>query len=95
VIKRRVTYTNPDNGVSVVEHWVFSSTNEIVSGLESGAHTRGRSFSSAPERFASLPELFTDDLAKTGFVFRNRRGAYRCPVDIAGTGRTERECDPA
>jgi hypothetical protein len=39
VIKRRITYTNPDNGLSVVEHWAFSTTNEIVSGLESGVHT--------------------------------------------------------
>ena len=39
VIKLRTTYTNPDNGVSVVEHWAFSRTNEIVSGLESGVHT--------------------------------------------------------
>ena len=39
VIKVRITYTNPENGVSVVEHWAFSRTNEIVSGLESGVHT--------------------------------------------------------
>ena len=36
VTKRRITYTNPDNGLTVVEHWAFSRTNEIVSGLESG-----------------------------------------------------------
>jgi hypothetical protein len=39
VIKRRVTYTNPENGLTVVEHWAFSSTNQIISGLESGVHT--------------------------------------------------------
>jgi hypothetical protein len=38
-IKRRITYTNPDNGLTVIEHWAFSRTNEIVSGLESGVHT--------------------------------------------------------
>ena len=39
VVKRRITYTNPENGLTVVEHWAVSSTNEIVSGVESGVHT--------------------------------------------------------
>jgi hypothetical protein len=38
-IKRRITYTNPENGLTVVERWAFSRTNEITSGLESGVHT--------------------------------------------------------
>lgn len=38
-VKRRITYTNPDNGLTVVERWAFSQTNEIISGLESGVHT--------------------------------------------------------
>jgi hypothetical protein len=38
-IKRRITYTNPQNGLTVVERWAFSQTNEITSGLESGVHT--------------------------------------------------------
>jgi hypothetical protein len=38
-VNLRITYTNPDTGASVVEHWAFVSTNEIVSGLESGVHT--------------------------------------------------------
>jgi hypothetical protein len=39
VIKRQITYTNPDNGLEVIERWAFSRTNEITSGLESGVHT--------------------------------------------------------
>ena len=39
VVKRRITYTNPENGLAVVEQWAFSSTNVIVTGLESGVHT--------------------------------------------------------
>lgn len=38
-IKRRITYTNPDNGLTVVERWAFAQTNEIISGMESGVHT--------------------------------------------------------
>ena len=38
-IKRLITYTNPENGLAVVERWAFSETNEITSGLESGVHT--------------------------------------------------------
>jgi hypothetical protein len=34
-----ITYTNPDNGAAVVERWSFMSTNQIISGLESGVHT--------------------------------------------------------
>lgn len=35
----RITFTNPDSGVAVVEHWSFASTNRIVVGTEAGAHT--------------------------------------------------------
>jgi hypothetical protein len=35
----QITYTNPDNGASVVERWANVSTNEIIEGLESGVHT--------------------------------------------------------
>lgn len=38
-VNLRITYTNPDTGASVVEHWAFVRTNEIVSGLASGVHT--------------------------------------------------------
>ena len=38
-VNSRITYTNPDNGISVVEHWSVMRTNEIVTGLESGVHT--------------------------------------------------------
>ena len=38
-IKRRITFTNPENGLTVVEQWAFTSSNEIISGLESGVHT--------------------------------------------------------
>ena len=38
-LNRHITYTNPDTGASVVERWSMMSTNEIVSGLESGVHT--------------------------------------------------------
>ena len=34
-----ITFTNPDNGNAVVEHWAFRSTNEIVEGVEEGPHT--------------------------------------------------------
>ena len=33
------TFTNPDNGKSVIESFAGSNTNEVVVGLESGAHT--------------------------------------------------------
>ena len=38
-VNRHITYTNPETGASVVERWSVMSTNEIVSGLESGVHT--------------------------------------------------------
>jgi integrase len=41
-----------------------------------------------PAAREALLELFTDDLAETGFVFRNRRGSYRRPVDIAKAFRS-------
>ena len=34
-----ITYTNPDTGAAVVEQWSHISTNQIISGLESGVHT--------------------------------------------------------
>jgi hypothetical protein len=34
-----ITYTNPETGDAVVERWSVMRTNEIVAGLESGAHT--------------------------------------------------------
>jgi hypothetical protein len=34
-----ITYTNPETGAAVVERWSFMSTNQIISGLESGVHT--------------------------------------------------------
>jgi len=34
-----ITYTNSETGTAVVERWSFMATNEIVAGLESGAHT--------------------------------------------------------
>ena len=33
-----ITYTNPDNGLSVVEHWSFTRTNEVVSGMVGAVH---------------------------------------------------------
>jgi integrase len=41
-----------------------------------------------PASREALLELFTDDLAETGFVFRNRRGSYRRPADIAKAFRS-------
>jgi len=35
----RITYTNPDNGLSVVEHWAFVRTNEVISGVVGAVHT--------------------------------------------------------
>jgi hypothetical protein len=35
----QATLTNPDNGASVVDHSAGNFSNEIVEGLESGAHT--------------------------------------------------------
>jgi hypothetical protein len=34
-----ISYTNPETGATVFEHWAVLRTNEIISGLESGVHT--------------------------------------------------------